>query len=213
MGGSCFSGLGSIKSLLLLLGQGQTLELMIKLLEDIDVANKRLARLFNNRLVSCLVDLDLVQTDTEHLLELVLVLDTVKVVECNTFTLGEVVVLLQLLGQNLTAREISEVTDVGMGDEEFGLGLGATANGVDVGLLGGGEGQEHVAPLGAVEELEVLLEGCLAVELGREVDQLDVLVILVLLQGLLKSAIGQIDKRRKNIFGEFDVRKKGGGKL
>jgi hypothetical protein len=35
----------------------------------------------------------------------------------------------------------------------------------------------------------------------------------VLLQGLLKSAIGQIDKRRKNIFGEFDVRKKGGGKL
>lgn len=200
MGSSSLGRLGSIKSLLLLLGQGQTLQLMIKLLEDINVANKGLARLFNNGLVSRLIDLDLVQMDTEHLLELVLVLDTVKVVECDSLALGEVVVLLQLLGEDLTTGEVSEVADVSVGDEEFGLGLGAAADGVGVGLLGGGEGQEHVAPLGAVEELEVLLEGGLAVELGGEVDQLDVLVVLVLLQGFLKSAIGwmRMCRRERN---------------
>lgn len=181
MGSSSLGGLGSIKGLLLLLGQGQTLQLMIKLLEDINVANESLARLLNNGLMSRLIDLDLVQTDTEHLLELVLVLNTVKVVECNSFTLGEVVVLLQLLGEDLTTGEVTKVADVGVSDEKFGLGLGAVADGVGVSFLGGGEGQEHVAPLGAVEELEVLLEGGLAVELRGEVDQLHVLVVLVLL--------------------------------
>lgn len=181
--------------LLLLLGQGQTLELVIKLLEDVNVADKGLARLLNDGLVGLLIDLDLVQADTVHVLEGCGILDLVKVVEGNTLTLGQVVVLLELLGQDLSSREISEVTDIGMSNQKLGLGLGATLNGVNVGLLGRGNGGEHVAPLGAIEELEVLLETLLARELLGEVDELNIGVVLVLVHGLLEGTKTERKKR------------------